>query len=241
MKHRLYLEEVHEAGQQLPLGTAESHYLLRVLRQQRGAEFICFNGSGAEWRASITSIDGRRCHISVHEMLREQPQPLVSLQLAQAWLKSSAMDVVVQKATELGITDLWPLTTARSNIQPQSARVDNKLRHWRRITRSACEQSGRLFLPQIHQPDSLGTLLNDPPTSTCLFLDLDKPPLRLQGDPCPLTIVIGPEGGWTDEERTLALSAGATLCGLGDLTLRAETVTTAVLAAIRHSWGWRLG
>jgi 16S rRNA (uracil1498-N3)-methyltransferase len=241
MKHRLYLQEVHDAGQQMALGTEESHYLLRVLRLQQGTEFICFNGNGAEWRASITHVDRRRCSILVHEKLREQLQPLVALHLAHAWLKGTAMDTVTQKATELGITDLWPLNTSRSQVQLPADRTSNKLRHWRQITRSACAQSGRLLLPQIHEPTTLEALLDEPPTATCLFFDTDQPPLQLPGDVSSLTIIIGPEGGWTAQERALAAGAGATLCGLGDLTLRAETVATVVLAAIRHSWGWRLG
>ncbi len=238
MKHRLYLQEVLGDGQTLNLQVDESHYLLRVLRLKTGAELACFNGQGAEWRASISAIIGKHCEISVHEQLREL-RPSVALHLAQAWLKGSAMDTVVQKATELGISGLWPLSANRSNAQLSPSRLENKLQHWRKISRSACEQSGRLYLPEVHGPMSLQALLSDPPAATCLFLDPGEDPLRVAPEPQPLTICIGPEGGWTQEERTIAADLGARMCGIGELTLRAETAPIAVLAAIRHSWGWR--
>jgi 16S rRNA (uracil1498-N3)-methyltransferase len=238
MKHRLYLQEVLADGRRLSLGVAESHYLLRVLRHKKGAELVCFNGQGAQWRATISAITGKQCEICVHEQLCVARQP-IALHLAQAWLKSSAMDTVVQKATELGISDLWPLSTARSNVRLPTSRLEKKLHHWRKISRSACEQSGRLFLPAVHEPISLQALLSAPPTATCLFLDPGEEPLVVAPEPEPLTICIGPEGGWTDEERTVAADLGARICGIGNLTLRAETAPVAVLAAIRHSWGWR--
>ncbi len=241
MKHRLFLkpEQLHArtASDDLTLDPEQAHYLVRVLRLRSGQTLRGFDGLGSEWALTVVEVGPRRGSVTLGARLRQEPPPK-RLALASAWLKGSAMDMVVQKATELGASDVYPLHTERSNVRVDEQRQSNKLAHWQRIAISASEQSTRLHVPVVHAPRTLSALLADPPTPRCLFLDLAAAPLDAGPQPEPLTLLVGPEGGWSDAERAAAREAGATFAGLGDLVLRAETAPLAVLAAIRHGWHW---
>ena len=244
MKHRLYLPTLAgrnpAAETRSELTAEQSHYLTRVLRLDDGAEIAVFDGQGSEWLARLRR-EARRSHsVEIQRLLRqtEAPSPLI---LIQSWLKGAAMDTVTQKATELGITGLWLISSGRSNVRVDTKRLGNKLAHLQRVAGSAAEQSNSLWVPELrHCPDLAAAL-----TSACLvgqvvFLDLNAPGLTVSGDPQPLSLVVGPEGGWTEAERSLAEStASVSVAGLGELTLRAETAPLAALAAVRHGWGWR--
>lgn len=240
LKHRLYLPEVCAADAELALDADRSHYLTRVLRLKAGAEIACFNGQGQEWLAELSTASHKHARLHVSELLRREPATEAELHLAVGWLKGGAMDTVVQKATELGASAIWPIQAERSNAgQGAADRVSGRVGHWQRVAISACEQSQRLFLPTIHQPLGLADFLTQSAPGTRLFLDPGQPPLPMNLPRGTLYLLVGPEGGWTDAERTLATTAGCTPCGLGDLVLRAETAPLAALAAVRQSWGWR--
>lgn len=248
MKHRLCLAESgsHEPGRLsgtepgtiIDLTTSEAHYLGRVLRLRSGAAIGLFDGNGSEWLAELRIIDGRKASATITALTRseDRPAPLV---LVQSWLKGSALDAVVQKSVELGATAIWLLDADRANVKADERRRANKLTHMQRILRSASEQCETLWLPELRPAGTLEEVLAADRPGRTLFLDLDYPPLESAG-PEPLTVLIGPEGGWSDEERALAEGSDSVeLAGLGPLTLRAETAPLAVLAAIRQSWNWQ--
>jgi 16S rRNA (uracil1498-N3)-methyltransferase len=242
VKHRLHLPELRGvndgAGERLPLGPEQSHYLSRVLRLAAGAELAVFDGHGREWRATVDR-DRRQTILEVGPMLRSA-DPATPLVLIQAWLKGGAMDTVVQKATELGATAIWLVSAERSNLKLDPARLDAKLTHLGRVAGSAAEQCGALWTPTLECLENLEAAFTATAEWTTLFLDPGAPPLSLAGEPERLALAVGPEGGWTDTERALAeRTAHVTRAGLGELILRAETAPLAALAAIRHGWGWR--
>lgn len=244
MKHRLCLPDPGGAatpaeGDTIELPGEQAHYLGRVLRLKTGAGIGLFDGRGREWRASLTQLSARAAAIRITGLLRSEapPEPLV---LAQAWLKGGAMDTVVQKAVELGVTAIWLLEAERSNVKLDERRFANKLAHMSRIVMSAVAQSESLWLPALECIDSLQALLDRSRPGRTLFLDPGQPPFSAGGSPTPITLVVGPEGGWSERERLLALAdPTVTPAGLGALILRAETAPLAALAAIRQDWGWR--
>ena len=239
MSQRLYLPQVPAPGEQSTLDKDQSHYLLRVLRLSTGAELRCFDGRGSQWQVRIVSTENRRAIIEGLSLDR-QVEPPTELILAQGWLKGAAMDTVVQKATELGATRIAPLITDRTNVHLKGSRLEQRLTHLQRVAISASEQCGSLFVPEVMLPQTPAALLDSvDPSLHRLMLDLQQPALSVADSPEPLLLMIGPEGGWSDPERALAVRAGVTLCGLGELTLRAETVPLVALAAIRQSWGWQ--
>ena len=250
MKRRLFLPELvlaglrpeadakPEAGTRIMLTPDRTHYLNRVLRLRVGDELALFDGRGWEYHARLIESRPRQCEVELleHSEFEEAPIPLV---LAQSWLKGHALDTVVQKAVELGSTGIWLVDAERSNVKLDSRRLANKMAHLKRVVISAAEQCGTLWLPEIRQFESIKAVLKAGQAHTCMMLDLDQPVLEPGSQPQSLMLLVGPEGGWSDAERSLALEeAAVALVGLGSLTLRAETAPLAALAAIRHSWGW---
>jgi 16S rRNA (uracil1498-N3)-methyltransferase len=238
MKHRLYLPGPLTTGQRIELPADRAHYLTRVLRQRRGSELLCFDGGGTAWRAAVEDDRPRSAAVRLLEVAERQPEPNARLHLAQGVLKGSAMDQVMQKATELGVTDVWPIQAGRTNVSADAERRQRRLGHWQRVIESACEQSGQLHLPLLHAPRELAEFLRDVPAARRILLSPGAAPLPLSLPREPLALLIGPEGGWVPEEVALAERAGAEVRGLGALILRAETAPLAALAAVRHGWGW---
>jgi 16S rRNA (uracil1498-N3)-methyltransferase len=238
MKHRLYLDAELLEGQTLPLDRERAHYLTRVLRLRRGDQLACFDGRGRAWQASLLDVSSRAAVLAIGAMIAEEPPPPADVHLVQGLLKGAAMDQVVQKSTELGATDVWPVRAERSNAALDQDRAGRKQDHWQRVMESAAEQCGALHLPRLHSLRTLSEFLAEPPAATLILLDPGAPTLPLSLPRRSVTFLIGPEGGWTDSERRAAQAAGATCHGLGARVLRAETAPLAVLAALRHGWGW---
>jgi len=243
MKHRLCLPELGGAavddGSVVSLSAEHAHYLGRVLRLKPGNEIGLLDGRGREWRASLIEVAAREASAAIRSLTRREPPP-EPLVLVQAWLKGAAMDTVVQKAVELGVTAIWLLQADRSNVKLDERRFANKLTHLNRVILNAVEQCESVWLPELTCLNSLNDLLGRPRCGLILFLDPGQPPLEAGHEPGPVTLVVGPEGGWSDPERHRALTdPSVTGAGLGPLTLRAETAPLAALAAIRQDWGWR--
>lgn len=239
MSHRLYLAPPLAAGVERVLDAEDSHYLARVLRLKVDAQLRCFDSTGNEWLAHLTRASTRASVVSIDELVRSASGPAVELHLAQALLKGQAMDQTVQKATELGISDLWPIIATRSNVKLDDAREHNRMRHWQGIARRAAEQSERLYLPKLHAPRRLQDFLDSPPCELLLLLQPGCDPLPSDLPHTALALLVGPEGGWSTDECNMARRANARLYGLGNLVLRAETAPLAALAAVRHGWNWR--
>mgnify|MGYP001815030128 FL=1 len=244
MTHRLYLGSLADEDSPLGVDTTlelnreQSHYLTRVLRLKAGANLLCFDGRGQEWEASVSNVDGKRAMVRLGAICRTGSATSLPLILAIGWLKGAAMDTVVQKDTELGVDGLQVLHAERSNVRLDEKRIANKLRHWQQIAVSASEQSNRLFVPEIPPPIAFTDLLNGTMSGRWLMLEPGADTLDAGESRSALTLLIGPEGGWSEEEKRLARAQGIEFCGLGNLTLRAETAPLAALAAVQHSWGW---
>jgi 16S rRNA (uracil1498-N3)-methyltransferase len=238
VKHRLHLPPPLAAGTDRPLDSEQTHYLTRVLRLSRGAQIVCFDGAGSAWEAVLVAVAGRTATLRIERLLERTDPPGDRLHLVQGLLKGPAMDEVIQKATELGATDIWLLAAARSNVGLDGERVSRKREHWQRVVESAAAQCRQLHLPRLHGPLRLDECLAGVAGASLLLLDPGAPPLPRTLPDGSLAVLIGPEGGWDDAERSRAHAHGARACGLGALVLRAETAPLAVLAALRHSRGW---
>lgn len=244
MSARLHLAQTPATDSEVTLPADQSHYLCRVLRLRSGDALRGFDGAGSEWRLTLLGTDPRRATVRIGERCRFAPASAAPLTLAIGWLKGDAMDRVLQKATELGACAIHPVIAERSNAATgDDRRQQRRMAHWQKILISAAAQSERLYLPQLHEPLDLRALLAQWPPSDGqprLFLDPGAPPLAIDPAPRPLALLVGPEGGWTEAERRLALAAGCSRFGLGELVLRAETAPLAALAAVRHEWRWTL-
>jgi len=196
---------------------------------------VLFDGSGGELHARLdvrarlaVAVDGRWQEVS-----RESPLDIV---LVQALASSDKMDWVIQKAVELGATGIIPVQAARSVLRLAGERADKKLEHWRQIVIAACEQCGRNRLPFVAPLQSLAAYLSREAVRWILAPGGESLS-AIQPVPSSIHLLIGPEGGWSDEELALCLRAGSRAVGLGPRVLRTETAGLAALAALQARAG----
>lgn len=234
---RLFVRLALSEGATIDLDAGQANYLGNVLRMGAGAELLVFDGQSGEWLARISEAAKKRITLIIERRTRE-PESIPDVWLAFAPVKRSQTDWLVEKATELGVAKLLPVMTRRTI----SERV--KLERLEAITIEAAEQCGRTRLPELASPQPLGRLLETRDTArTLYFADEDggDPPANAFR-PGPALILTGPEGGFTDDERTLVRTAPNSIAvSLGPRILRAETAALAALAAYMTIAGdWRL-
>lgn len=238
---RLYVESDGSlsTGAELELGEEHSHYVLRVLRLAIKDVLSVFDGRGGEWLALLVRTGKRSCTVLLQEKLPDIPAP-APLGLGLALLKGDAFDRALQKAVELGAQYIALLATDRANVHWGDDREARRLSHVRKILISACEQSGSRFLPMLAGPLQLDELsrAHNESSRTLIVLHPGAPSLPLTLPLTPTTLLTGPEGGWSESELTWFESQGIARYSLGRQVLRAETAPLAVLAAVRHGWGW---
>jgi 16S rRNA (uracil1498-N3)-methyltransferase len=240
------LTRVHVAG---PLvcgervrlqGNAASH-ITRVQRLRVGAALVVFDGNGGEYQGSIDKAHGGEVLVAVGARADTERESPLAVTLAQGISRGERMDLVVQKATELGVSRLVPLLTERSVVRLTAQQSDRKVNHWRAIVVAACEQCGRNRLPSVAAPLPLaeflkgsaaaaGTRLLLSPSGTATLEDLPQPGAGI-------TVLVGPEGGLTDEEEKSAGAAGFATLRLGPRVLRTETAAIAALALLQRQFG----
>lgn len=218
------------------LDAAQSHYLVRVLRAHNGDQIEVFDGEGREWSALLKDADAKACRIELLSLTDRATRTQPTVNLAQAIIKGDAMDRLLQKATELGVGEIWLLTSA--NTQVGEKRAEARMAHWQKILIGATEQSRRIYLPRLHPPTPIKQFLKSHNAPTRVLLQPGSTPLPRDFARQETTLIVGPEGGWTPSELDAAASRNVALHSLGNLTLRAETAPLAALAAVQHAWGW---
>jgi 16S rRNA (uracil1498-N3)-methyltransferase len=224
---RLFVRQPLGEGVRVELDAGQANYLSNALRMDTGAELLVFDGHSGEWLARIAEAGKKRMTLLVERRTRE-PETIPDVWLAFAPVKRAQTDWLVEKATELGVARLLPVMTRRTNTE----RV--KLERLEAITIEAAEQCGRTRLPEIGEPVSLKQLLTGRDAARRLYF-ADEGGGEAAASafaPGPALILIGPEGGFSDEERVL-IRAGfnAVPISLGPRILRAETAALAALAA----------
>jgi 16S rRNA (uracil1498-N3)-methyltransferase len=240
---RVYVAAPLGDGARITLTGSAAGHVSRVLRLRVGENLTLFNGSGGEYSATIEQSQGSSVTVAVGEARPLERESPLHLTLAQGISRGERMDLVVQKATELGATAIVPLLTERSVVRLTAQQADRKMNHWRAIAIAACEQSGRNRLPAVSSPRALSDFLRggdgSPSEGMRLLLspagaagldDLERPAAGI-------TVLIGPEGGLTDEEQQAALRAGFVAVRLGPRVLRTETAAIAALTLLQREFG----
>jgi len=229
---RLFVEKSLSVGQEIVLAKEESHYLLNVLRKKTDSSVTLFNGQGGEYNANLVEITKKTAILKIYEYKNVDCESPLKLTLVQAVSRPEHMDYTIQKAVELGVQHIVPVITERS---PPLNKVDKRKRHWLSIIVSACEQSGRNRLPQLHDVISLANWLSKPQLGDCLVLSPTGErslcvSLSVHDIRNPIIILIGAEGGLTKTEVQSAIEAGYLDISLGKRILRTETAATTLLA-----------
>ncbi len=224
---------------QLDLQGSAANHVARVLRLRAGDPLILFDDGGGEYAATVVSLARHTVRVSVGEYLPTDRESPLHVTLAQGISRGERMDVVVQKATELGVKRIVPLLAARTVVRLNDAQAANRLRHWRAIAVAACEQCGRNRLPELTAPMTVQQfLVSQLPEGLRLLLRPDGAMRVPDLPPSPaVTLLIGPEGGLSDAEQSAALAAQFHGLSLGPRILRTETAALAALAVIQQRLG----
>ena len=237
---RLYVPKAFAIGEILAVTGQSAHHVIQVLRLRPGAALRLFNGQGPEWDAVLLESKRSEIYLQVGAAVEAIEASSLSITLAQGIARNDRMDLILQKAVELGVRCIQPLWMQRCQARISGERQEKRMKHWQGIIISACEQCGRSTLAEINNPvdyadwvskqnpSTFGLMLQ--PDSTQTLNDFSPP----EGD---ITVLVGPEGGLTPEEQRLATISGYTGIRLGQRVLRTETAALAALASMHALWG----
>ena len=235
---RLYVSEKLNTGQQIDLQEAAAHYLRTVLRLKKDHEVVLFNGLGGEFLCTILAVTRKRVAIRIDKSIERNVESPLNITLGLGISRGDRMDWSVQKAVELGVNNICPLMTERCVVKFKEDKKQQKLQHWKNIVQHATEQSNRTILPYFGEILSLQTWLHKQ-NGLKIFLDpyAEKSIIELKPEKNKVTFLTGPEGGFSDQERQLALNAAFIPIRLGNRILRTETASLAALSAAQTLWG----
>ncbi|UTW44569.1 16S rRNA (uracil(1498)-N(3))-methyltransferase [bacterium SCSIO 12696] len=236
---RIYIDQPLSAGEEVLLNPEAARHLVTVLRAKVGAELVLFNGRGGEYRATLTEAASKKTVVRVEsfdDVDRCSPLPI---HLGIGLSRGDRFDWVIQKSTELGISEITPLYTERCEVKLKGDRTEKKLRHWQQVAISACEQCQQNRVPVIHPPITLQRWLADTEATQKFVLHhRSEKALRDYSDtPRSVALAIGPEGGLSEFEIQTCHDSGFQNLTLGPRVLRTETAPLAAISLLQFQWG----
>ena len=237
-KQRFFHKPIIEKKNTVSLKGKSAHYLTRVLRLKNGQNLILFDGSGTEWDGQI--IHSTKYKVDVKLLSKQSPKTESDLEitLIQSISRSQRMDFVMQKATELGVKQIIPMTSQNTVVRLNKSNLENKMNHWKKIIISAAEQSGRVKVPAIIKPIPFNKeLLNEHKSPGSYFLDTTGDSGFSSKKISKATIVVGPEGGFTVDEKQIAIDAGYKIVKTGPRLLRTETAPIMAISILQYLYG----
>lgn len=238
---RIHVDAFLAAGSEVVLPESAAVHLSRVLRLAVGDECVLFNGDGNDYAARIIAMGKRELRVAVaagREVDNESP---LAITLLQGVARGEKMDLILQKATELGVTAVRPLHSQRSEVKLDEARGAKRLAHWQSVVISACEQSGRAVVPHVAPPEPLAAAIRGLPEGGLrLILDPEATETcaTLAWSPgTQVVLAVGPEGGWSPLDREQLAAGGFHGVRLGPRILRTETAGLAAITALQARFG----
>lgn len=239
---RIHVDQPLASGTEFTLPAQAGEHVARVLRMGVGDVVVLFNGDGHDYASTIVAVGKREVSVRVESSTRVDNESPLRLTLAQGIARGEKMDLIVQKATELGVARIVPLHTERSEVKLDAARAEKRLAHWRAVAESACEQSGRAVVPEIVPALSLEAWLRDLPADDGALRLALLPEGTVQARELSFpasggVLVVGPEGGLGERDVTALEAAAFRGLRLGPRILRTETAGLAALAALQALHG----
>ncbi|MBP6020352.1 MAG: 16S rRNA (uracil(1498)-N(3))-methyltransferase [Burkholderiaceae bacterium] len=240
---RFYCSTPLAAHSVIPLPTELAHHAIRVLRLKSDSQIVLFDGLGGEYPARLV-IEGKNGSAITEAHLPVEAELTGQITLVQGIASGDKMDWIIEKATELGASKVVPIAARRSVLQLSGERLQKRLLHWRRIAQAASEQCGRNRIMEVSEPCSLQAWLESPVAADHVRL-LCHPESSLTlaqaldaKQPDTLSVLVGPEGGWAEEEIALANQYALTQVQFGPRVLRTETAGLALISAISALRAW---
>lgn len=238
---RLFVTNDLSSGRQLELDAEQAHYIGRVLRLRAGDSLTVFNGQGGEFAATAESIGKNSAVLLIGEQCEVTTESPLKVHLVQGISRGERMDLVVQKATEIGVKRISPVLTHYGVVKLDAHRAAKRRDHWQSIAESACEQAGRTRPPLIDEAMPLnawfGARAKQTDTDLILRPGATAALASLAAPVTKVCLLIGPEGGFSDTEYDDAQIAGFNAVSLGPRILRTETAAIAAIAVVQSLWG----
>ena len=238
--HRFHVAEA-APGARVTLPEHAAHHAREVLRLRSGAEVRVFDGRGAEYLATLETVTRRAVEAKLGGPAPARPESSLHLRLALSPLKGDRMELVIQKATELGVAEIHPVITARTDAVARPALKGSRQDRWDKVASGAAEQSGRAVVPLVAPTTTLERFLEGERDGLRVLLleTPGLPPLArvAAGTPTLATLLLGPAGGWESAEAERIEKAGFVAGSLGPRVLRAETAAVAAVAIAQALWG----
>jgi 16S rRNA (uracil1498-N3)-methyltransferase len=236
---RVYSPQTITIGDCIELEAGAARHLTSALRMRSGQLVTIFNGHGGEYTAELVEAKKGKATVRITEFDKADRESNLSIHLAIGISRGERMDLIVQKATELGVSKITPLFTERCEVKLSGDRLDKKVSHWQQVAISACEQCQRNSLPSINAPVKIDQWQDNCDASLKLVLHhrtdqslSDMPPPNGQ-----VALLIGPEGGLSEREIEQAISLGFSPLALGPRVLRTETAPLAAISILQSLWG----
>ncbi|MEE4244885.1 MAG: 16S rRNA (uracil(1498)-N(3))-methyltransferase [Kangiellaceae bacterium] len=237
--NRIYINHALNLNDTIELPKDGVRHLVTVLKMTVGQDIELFNGDGISYRAVLVEVSKKSVVVKVFEKQHSKNESSLDLHLYQTISRGDKMDLTIQKAVELGVKEITPITSERCGVKLAADRLDKKMEHWHKVIISACEQSGRNVIPTLNQPSSVKKLLSEK-SVTNDFLVLHPhsgKPIKQLGSSQLFNLIIGPEGGFTDDEVVQLIAQGAQGIKLGPRILRTETVGLSVISILQSQYG----
>ena len=235
---RVFTDALLAPQKPIILDEKTSHYLCKVLRLQNGAELVLFDGRGRHCSAFIETINKKKTSVVTGKTISDSHESPLKIHLGMAISKGDRMDLVMQKATELGVTAITPLTSERTELKLKGERLEKKCQHWQKIIISACEQCGQNIVPELMPLQSVTDWTNSVNADKKLVLH-HRTDQKLQAHEAikSVALLIGPEGGLSDREIQQAEKRQFNALQLGPRVLRTETAPLAAISILQYIWG----
>ncbi len=240
---RFLVEELKEDSRRVCIRGGEFRHLSRVLRLVPGTRVVVFNGSGLEFTARIESVTKTSATAVIEERIEAAKESPLELTLIQGLVKGGKPELIIQKATELGVKKIFFYNASRTVPQIHEERLEEKLKRWRRVAVEASKQCGRSIVPPVHGITDLEETLSSIEAQLKLMLYEGegvrplKEVLRQAGGIDSVSVCTGPEGGLSHEEVLVGSRLGFRAVGLGPRILRAETASIAALSIVQYELG----
>ena len=239
--HRFYHSNPLGLNQIIILDEFASHHALRVMRVKVDDFLILFNGDGFDYKGRVSDINKKTINIEILSKEKNNNESPININLFQSISSNEKMDMVIQKATELGVSSIQPIFTSRSTIKLSLDRIKKRLIHWKQVSISACEQSGRSKIPTIKSPIEFDQISEGIKTNSLNLLlhpdnleESSNLPNEYSGD---INVFIGPEGGFSQDEVLLLKKQNCINIKLGPRILRTETAPLAIIAILQYKYG----
>ncbi|MRI31550.1 16S rRNA (uracil(1498)-N(3))-methyltransferase [Endozoicomonas sp. OPT23] len=235
---RIYTPQPLAVNQVVELTDSAANHVGKVLRMNPEEPLVLFNGEDSSFQGKITEVSKKTVSVVLESEIESATSSPLKIHLGQTLSRGERMDYAIQKATEMGVTEITPLFSERCEVKLKADRLEKRLNHWQQVAISACEQCGLNRVPVIHPPKSVSDWAKEQ-QSELKFVLHHRTEKKLEGfdQPKSVSLMIGPEGGLTADEIVMAEGQGFNALALGPRVLRTETAPITAVTLMQYLWG----